>query len=325
MSESTRKSLKTLLKSIQNSKTPSKSEVTLLCQKVSKLLTQEPNVLQIESPVTICGNIQGSLEDLQEIFKLSGPPPASNYLFLGNYINKGKFSVEVLCILFIYKILFPSKLTLLRGCHECAGAGQTYGFFQEILKKFGDFLVFEGFLKVFNCFPFAAVVGGQVFCVHSGISFSVETIEELMAVERFSDVKTDGPLMHLLWNFPFSGLGWSVSPKSYDFGFGTDVTSKFLEKNDLKMIVRSHQLVMEGFSQEQGGNIVTIFSASNFQLHKNLAAVLRFDENMKMEFLVYDWKFKEVWSFEDRLPDYFSCFERFTDFRVLSASKSLNS
>ena len=307
MSDLDRKSLKLLIKSLKSFKTPSPSTLMLLLSQAERILNQEANLLSLNSPITICGDIHGSLDDLLEIFRLSGKPGETNYLFLGNYINIHRNSVEVLSLLLSYKILFPSKMILLRGSHESINLSYKYGFYQECIEKFGSSKIWVKFHEVFKSFPLAAIVGSKIFCVHSGISYDIDEVNKILDINRFEETKNEGPLMHLLLYYPDSRDGWNPIPgRSYDVGFGTDIIESFLLKNDLELIIRSRQMIMEGYLWHNNDKVLSIYSVSNYGGYKNLAAIVQIDENMKINTLIFDDLFKTNTISKDNFPDYFN-------------------
>ena len=306
MSDLDRKSIKLLIKSLKSFITPSPNTLILLLNQVEKILKQEPNLLAINGPVTICGDLYGSLDDLLEIFHLSGKPGEANYLFLGSYINRHHNSVEVLSLLLSYKLLFPTKMILLRGSQESIYLSQTYGFYQECIEKFGTSEIWAKFIEIFKSLPLVAIVGSKFFCVHSGISYEIDELNQIFEINRFEETKNEGPLMHFLWNYPSERGEWSLAHQSNCLGFGTDVIESFLLKNDLELIIRSKQITKEGFIWYHNGKVLSIFSVSNYIGIKNLAAVVQLDENMKINICVFDHLFKTNRKTRDKFPDYFN-------------------
>jgi len=151
--------------------------VRILCEKAKEILIDEPNVVQVRAPVTICGDIHGQFHDLKELFKIGGQPPDTNYLFMGDYVDRGYFSVETVSLLIALKVRFPDRITILRGNHEVRQITQVYGFYDECQRKYGNSKVWTMFTDIFDYFPLSAVVDNQIFCLHGGLSPSLDKID----------------------------------------------------------------------------------------------------------------------------------------------------
>lgn len=260
------------------------AEVLQLCEKSKELYKSESNVQPVRAPVTICGDIHGQFHDLMELFKISGQPPDVNYLFLGDYVDRGYYSVECVCLLFAYKLRYPDRLTLLRGNHEARSVTQVYGFYDECLRKYGNASIWKNLTDVFDFLPLTAVVENQLFCLHGGLSPKLNTLDMVRQLDRVQEVPHDGPMCDLLWSDPDDEVdGWGSSPRGAGFIFGKSVSQEFIHTNKLKMIVRAHQLVNEGFEPRHDNVVVTVFSAPNYCYRcNNLAAIMELDEEMNM-------------------------------------------
>lgn len=142
---------------------------------------------------------------------------------------------------------WPDRVTVIRGNHESRQITQVYGFYDECVRKYGSANVWRLFTDLFDYLPLAALVESQVFCVHGGLSPSIDTIDQIRGLTRFAEIPEDGPVCDLLWSDPAESSGWSVSPRGAGFVFGQDVTEQFNRRNGLKLVSRAHQLVMEGY------------------------------------------------------------------------------
>lgn len=142
---------------------------------------------------------------------------------------------------------WPDRVTVIRGNHESRQITQVYGFYDECVRKYGSANVWRLFTDLFDYLPLAALVERQVFCVHGGLSPSIDTIDQIRSLTRFAEIPEDGPVCDLLWSDPAESMGWSVSPRGAGFVFGQDVTEQFNRRNGLKLVSRAHQLVMEGY------------------------------------------------------------------------------
>lgn len=221
------------------------NEVLALCETVREILTGESNVQPVRTPVTVCGDIHGQFHDLMELFKIAGQPPDVNYLFLGDYVDRGYYSVECVCLLLAFKIRYPERITLLRGNHETRAITQVYGFYDECFRKYGNANIWKNLTDVFDYLPLTSVIQNELFCLHGGLSPRLTTLDAIRQLERIQEVPHEGPMCDLLWSDPDDTTGWGPSPRGAGFIFGKDVSHEFTHSNSLKMIVRAHQLFNE--------------------------------------------------------------------------------
>jgi serine/threonine-protein phosphatase PP1 catalytic subunit len=217
-----------------------------LCSQAESIFLDEPTLLELSGPIHVCGDIHGQLTDLVRCFQFSGLPPTSRWLFLGDYVDRGPQSVEVLCCLFALKIRYPSDIFLIRGNHETRDMAMDGGFFAECLKKLND-AMWESFCNVFDALPLAAVVNHMYFCVHGGISPKLKTLDQIREIMRPLDCPESGLMMDLLWSDPSPGVqDFSPSSRGATFLWGIKPADDFLSKTGLKMIVRGHQVAVNG-------------------------------------------------------------------------------
>ncbi|CAI5037585.1 ATV_HP_G0018820.mRNA.1.CDS.1 [Saccharomyces cerevisiae] len=148
----------------------SEDDVARLCKMAVDVLQFEENVKPINVPVTICGDVHGQFHDLLELFKIGGPCPDTNYLFMGDYVDRGYYSVETVSYLVAMKVRYPHRITILRGNHESRQITQVYGFYDECLRKYGSANVWKMFTDLFDYFPITALVDNKIFCLHGGLS-----------------------------------------------------------------------------------------------------------------------------------------------------------
>ena len=347
------------------------SQVRELCHKARELLIEEGNVVQVDAPVTICGDIHGQFHDLMELFRVGGDVPDTNYLFMGDFVDRGFYSLESFLLLLCLKVRYPDRITLIRGNHESRQITTVYGFYDECLRKYGSANVWRYCCEVFDYLALGALIlgtssmlepvmnvsmdqgsqtmpvvddeieieimnsrnevtarfprsrrrmfdndtmassppaspnittpsktgpsgtgasgdsggslqsgGGAVLCVHGGLSPLIDSVDKIRLLDRKQEVPHEGAMCDLLWSDPDEIDGWGLSPRGAGFLFGADIVKRFNHMNDLSLIARAHQLVMEGFKEMFDSSIVTVWSAPNYCYRcGNVAAILELGED----------------------------------------------
>ncbi|KAL5080184.1 hypothetical protein RYX36_008605 [Vicia faba] len=185
----------------------------------------ESNVQPVKSPVTICGDIHGQFHDLAELFRIGGKCPDTNYLFMGDYVDR---------------VRYPQRITILRGNHEIRQITQVYGFYDEFLRKYGSANVWKIFTDLFDFFPLTALVESEIFCLHGGLSPLIETLDNIRNFNRVQEVPHEGPMCDLLWSDPDDRCGWGISPRGDGYTFGQDISEQFNHTNSLKLIASAY-------------------------------------------------------------------------------------
>ncbi|KAH7827857.1 putative Metallo-dependent phosphatase [Monocercomonoides exilis] len=262
-------------------------KVRAMCEQVKTILLQESNVRIINAPCTIVGDIHGQFLDLLEMFEIAGKCPFTNFLFLGDYVDRGHHCVETITLLFLLKIRYPERITLLRGNHECMSLSSSYGFYTECKQKYGSSTtIWNYFTDAFNFLPLAAIVGGRLFCVHGGLSPDIQTIDQIRILDRFQDIPHEGPMNDLLWSDPDEKIdGFAQSERGAGYLFGKDIVNAFLHRNKMTHIIRAHQLCYEGYNLQFYNTVVTVWSAPDYCYRcKNVGAVLEVDDALSMFF-----------------------------------------
>ncbi|KAK5078076.1 phosphoprotein phosphatase PP4 catalytic subunit [Lithohypha guttulata] len=359
-------------------------QVRELCYRARELLIEESNVVTVDAPVTICGDIHGQFHDLMELFRVAGDVPDTSYLFMGDFVDRGFYSLESFLLLLCLKVRYPDRVTLIRGNHESRQITTVYGFYDECVRKYGSANVWRYCCEVFDYLALGALVlgastevpenriqqqnhdtqstlqipegeiecevldasgevrdkmlrrqfnlsapspsmtsrissapdrdpeeppsspltevipspgqpavqsppslfrppsttTGALLCVHGGLSPLIDNINQIRLLDRKQEVPHEGAMCDLLWSDPDDIEGWGLSPRGAGFLFGADVVRKFNHQNDISMVARAHQLVMEGYKEMFEKQIVTVWSAPNYCYRcGNVAAVMEIGED----------------------------------------------
>lgn len=253
------------------------NELRKLCELLCDILLEEANVQPVTTPVTVCGDIHGQFYDLQELFRIGGEVPDTKYIFMGDFVDRGYYSLETLTWLMTLKVRYPSRLVLLRGNHETRQITKVYGFFDECFAKYGNSNGWKYCCKVFDLLTVAAIIDEQVLCVHGGLSPEISTLDQMRTIERFGEIPYKGALCDLVWSDPEDIDNWDCSPRGAGWLFGQKVTKEFMDINNLTLICRAHQLVGDGIKFMFDEKLVTIWSAPNYCYRcGNLATILNF-------------------------------------------------
>jgi len=284
------------------------SEVKDLCNKAREILVEESNVQRVDAPVTICGDIHGQFYDLKELFKVGGECPETNYLFMGDFVDRGFYSVETFLLLLALKVRYPDRITLIRGNHESRQITQVYGFYDECLRKYASVNVWRYCCEIFDYLSLSAIIDDRILCVHGGLSPSINTLDQIRTIDRKQEVPHDGAMCDLLWSDPDEIEGWGLSPRGAGYLFGGDVVESFIHANNLELIARAHQLVMEGYKSMFKDTIVTVWSAPNYCYRcNNVAAILELDEHLNRNYRIFEAAPQEARGIPAKkpAPDYF--------------------
>ncbi|OAA46910.1 serine/threonine-protein phosphatase PP-Z [Metarhizium rileyi] len=240
------------------------AEIVAICQRAREVFLSQPALLELDAPVKIVGDVHGQYTDLIRMFEMCGFPPMANYLFLGDYVDRGKMSLETILLLLCYKLKFPENFFLLRGNHECANVTRVYGFYDEC-KRRCNVKIWKTFIDCFNTLPIAAIVAGKIFCVHGGLSPALSHMDDIRNIARPTDVPDYGLLNDLLWSDPADmEQDWEANERGVSYCFGKRVITEFLAVHDFDLICRAHMVVEDGYEFFNDRVLVTVFSAPNY-------------------------------------------------------------
>ncbi|SBT30565.1 serine/threonine protein phosphatase 2B catalytic subunit A, putative (CNA) [Plasmodium ovale wallikeri] len=266
-----------------------------IIKKVIDIVSNEPNLLRLQDPITIVGDIHGQYYDLLKLLEVGGNPDNTQFLFLGDYVDRGSFSIEVLLLLYALKINFPDRIWLIRGNHECRQMTTFFNFRDECEYKY-DIVVYYAFMESFDTIPLSAVINGKFLGVHGGLSPELILLNQICSFTRFQEPPRSGIFCDILWSDPIDEdkEEHTIQTESYfpndirgcSYFFGYNAATTFLEKNGLLSIIRAHEAQLEGYKMHQTNLktgfpiVITIFSAPNYcDVYNNKGAVLKFDSN----------------------------------------------
>lgn len=263
------------------------SQLKQLCAGARDIFLSQSALLEMEAPVNICGDIHGQYHDLLRLFEYGGFPPESNYLFLGDYVDRGKQSLETVTLLFSYKSKYRDNFFLLRGNHECSAITRVYGFYDECKRRY-NIKLWKTFCDVFNCMSVCALIDAKIVCMHGGLSPEIRSFDQIRRLVRPTEIPDTGLISDLLWSDPDSHVtGWRDSDRGVSFVFGPDVVSNFLQQHDMDLICRGHQVVEDGYEFFANRQLITLFSAPNYcDEFDNSGAMMLVDESLMCSFQV---------------------------------------
>ena len=256
-------------------------EIKFLIDQSLKIIKEQKMLVELEAPLHVCGDIHGQYYDLLRIFEHCGYPGEYNYLFLGDYVDRGKQSLETVCLLLCYKIKFPDKVTLLRGNHESSVTNRIYGFYDECKRRY-NVRIWRSFTDLFNWLPVAAIIDEKILCMHGGLSPELKNIQSIQEISRPTDIPDTGLLCDLLWSDPDKDvLEYDENDRGVSVIFGEKIVQDFNKKNDLDLIIRAHQVVDDGYEFFAQRQLITIFSAPNYcGEFDNSAGIMIIDDSL---------------------------------------------
>lgn len=295
------------------------SQALKILDMATKCLSEEPNLLSVPAPVTVCGDIHGQYYDLLKLFEVGGDPKDTPYLFLGDYVDRGSFSFECLIYLYALKLNYNSHFWLLRGNHECKHLTSYFTFKNECLHKY-TLRIYEACCESFNALPLAALMNGQYFCVHGGISPELHSIQDVNKLNRFREIPSRGLMCDLVWADPIETYDEDADENNVEkfvpnsirgcsFAFTYQASCEFLQRTGLLSIIRAHEAQDAGYRMYKNTktlgfpSLLTLFSAPNYlDTYRNKAAVLKYESNV-MNIRQFNMSPHPYW-----LPDFMDVF-----------------
>jgi len=270
-------------------------DVIEIVKMTAEILEKEPTLLCVDAPITVCGDTHGQFYDLIKIFEndIGGNPANTNYLFLGDYVDRGYFSMEVILYLYCCKINYPNTFFLLRGNHECRHLTEYFTFKEECLHKYSE-EIYDFITESFNALPLAALMNGKFLCIHGGLSPDIKTLDDIANIDRFKEPPSSGPMCDLLWADPMEEFSPDIREhfvpndiRGCSYLFSYRAVCSFLQKNKLLSVIRAHEAQNAGYKMHLQNDatgfpsVITLFSAPNYlDAYNNKGAVLRYENNI---------------------------------------------
>ena len=257
-------------------------EIKFLIERSIIIIKEQKMLLELEAPLRVCGDIHGQYYDLLRVFEHCGfPGEGTQYLFLGDYVDRGKQSIETICLLLAYKIKMPTKVHLLRGNHESSVTNRIYGFYDECKIRY-NVRLWRNFTELFNYLPVAALIDEKILCMHGGLSPDLRNFSSISEISRPTDIPDSGLLCDLLWSDPDREvLEFDENDRGVSVVFGEKIVQEFNRKNDLDLIIRAHQVVDDGYEFFAQRQLITIFTAPNYcGEFDNSAGIMIIDESL---------------------------------------------
>ena len=252
------------IKLISESNLLSEEELKYLCNKSMEIFMQESSFLELTAPIIICGDVHGQYRDLIRLFDFGGTPQKKQYLFLGDYVDRGKNSIECISLLLAYKVKYPKNIFLLRGNHESEMINRTYGFYDECKRRY-NLRIWKIFSDCFNWLPISALVNERILCMHGGLSPELHELNNIKQIVRPTEVPDEGLLCDLLWSDPESDAkDWAPNNRGISVLFNEKLIEKAIDELDIDLICRAHQVVENGYEFFAQRKLVTVFSAPNY-------------------------------------------------------------
>lgn len=251
-------------------------------------------LLELEAPLVIGTDVHGQYYDLLRFLNDAGTPPETQFLFLGDYVDRGKQSIESVCLLFAYKIKYPSKISLLRGNHEDQNITKLYGFLDECKRRY-NLKLWKQFINLFNHLPVSALINNKILCMHGGLSPDLKNLHQIKTLNRPTCIPEAGVLCDLLWSDPAQSNSpmvlnlvpkrWGENDRGVSYVFSENVVKEFQQKHGLELIVRGHQVMEDGYEFFADKRLVTIFSSPNYcNEFDNDGAMLQVKEDLCCSF-----------------------------------------
>nr|CAD2170645.1 unnamed protein product [Meloidogyne enterolobii] len=280
-------------------------EVLRLLNEVRRCFFLQPMLLKIGTPVNICGDLHGQFNDLMRIMDSEGFPHCRSYLFLGDYVDRGAQSVELILFMLACKVRYPKNFYMLRGNHETSSINKSYGFYKNVLDLYRSDQLYDAFNKVFDCMPLAALISGRILCMHGGLSppmLEAKNLKVIDAIERPLPDSLINPAnnqmaVDLLWADPDVNVPlFAANRRGVGHIFGQEVIDRIRTRFGVDLIIRAHQVVLDGhefFNGTPDSGLITLFTAPHYcGMYDNSGAIVRVAVDLGVSFKRFEPTFK---------------------------------
>jgi len=281
------------IKLVTESNLLKETELKYLCMKSMEIFMKESSLLELTAPIIICGDIHGQYRDLIRLFDFGESPKKKQYLFLGDYVDRGKNSIECIALLLAFKVKYPKNIFLLRGNHESEMINRTYGFYDECKRRY-NLRLWKIFSDCFNWLPISAIVNQKILCMHGGLSPDLQSLNNIKQIVRPTEVPDKGLLCDLLWSDPEKDCeDWAPNTRGISVLFNEKIVENTLDELDIDLVCRAHQVVELGYEFFAQRGLVTVFSAPNYcGEFDNAGAFMTVNKDLLCGFKVLDAEVK---------------------------------
>ena len=270
--------------------------ISKVCISAINTLKNQESMICLKAPINVAGNIHGQFNDLLNIFQKCGYPNEFKYVFLGDYVDGGKQSLETVILLLLFKIRYPENITLLRGNHESSNVNSVCGFYEECQKRV-TIKAWRLICETFMYFPFAAIIDEKILCLHGGLSPNLQNINLIKNIKLPINTPDNGLACDLVWADPCDELveDFGFNERGISYNFSAEYTKKFMKENGIDLIVRAHQVVEEGYEFFADHHLITLFSVPNYLGYlNNKGSVMIIDENLMCNFTLFKNNSKSI-------------------------------
>lgn len=253
--------------------------ISELCNSALEIFKNQPTLLTLTGNVMCIGDTHGNIFDVVRIFKYGGYPISQKYLFLGDYVDRGEYSIDLIVLLLAMTIKYPQNCFLIRGNHELKLINAKYGFFESSFVRYKQIGPFNAVNEVFNYLPIAAVVNQRYFCVHGGISQYLKHYHQINKIKKpFDDMENSSDyqlVSDILWSDPIDGPnGIPMQRRNIGIQYNEAMVAEFLNRNKLEAIVRAHTPIDNGVARQYNNMFYTVFSSSDYELGRQCGVLL---------------------------------------------------
>ncbi len=248
---------------VERGNEPDRDEVRQLIQEVSDQLASKPNVVRIpEGNLAIIGDLHGEYSSLDAVMR-EYLRTDRHLVFLGDYADRGPEQVRTINTVIALSLLYPERVTIIRGNHESREIAQVYGFYNAVNREYGRDL-FREYCRFFEVIPLAAYSNSGIFCCHGGIPEGLNSLDQLQSIDRFDQNFRNDTVFQMVWNDPQEG-DFMFRPNRRSARariFGKKAFDRFSENLGVSRMFRAHEAFANGYQTFFDNRLISVFSAS---------------------------------------------------------------